>query len=480
LLRSGAIAVVAMMALPVALLAHAHLRRSEPAANARLESSPSAIRLWFTERPELPFTRVQLRGADSTDIPLGTLARNSDDASGVWVPLPSPLAAGAYTVIWRTAAADGHATTGRFTFTVAASGKPAATVIDTTDRRTGANALVHVDSTAENPAPLNVSAATRWLEFIAMLAVVGAIVFRLFVLRVGERAGVTPLSPETRSDIGDSVRRLAQSALVLLLIASLSRLYEEGRAVLGPGRAFDRSALKMILFGTSWGGGWLIGLAGIVVAAIGFGVAKRSRTNAGWAIAALGALAIVIAPALTGHARATPPVGLAVFADVLHVCAACAWIGGLMTLLFAALPIARGVRPTAAISSGPLVASLVRAFHPVALTCAAIVIVSGVCAAWLRLPAVDALWSTSYGRVLLIKLAFVALVLVMGGINWRRMLPSLGDDQSARRITRTAGTELTLAVLVLAVTAVLVSTSPPETMDHGTQARASSSLNPSP
>jgi copper transport protein len=217
-----------------------------------------------------------------------------------------------------------------------------------------------------------------------------------------------------------------------------------------------------------------------VVAAIGFGIAKRSRTNAGWAVAALGALAIATAPALTGHARATPPVGLAIVADVLHVCAACAWIGGLMTLLFAALPIARGVRPAAAISSGSLVASLVRAFHPVALTCAAIVIVSGVCAAWLRLPAVDALWSTSYGRVLLVKLAFVALVVVMGAINWRRMLPSLGDDQSARRITRTAGTELTFAVLVLAVTAVLVSTSPPESMDHGTQARASSSLNPSP
>jgi hypothetical protein len=42
------------------------------------------------------------------------------------------------------------------------------------------------------------------------------------------------------------------------------------------------------------------------------------------------------------------------------------------------------------------------------------------------------------------------------------MLPALGDDRAAQRITRTAGAELTVAALVLAVTAVLVSTSPPE------------------
>ena len=467
LLRGGVIAVFAMLTLPVALLAHAHLRRSEPGANARLESSPSAIRLWFTERPELAFTRVQLLGADSTDIPLGALARMSDDVTAVWTPIPASLAAGAYTVIWRTAAADGHATAGRFTFIVAVSPKAVSAMSDTTRRGSGAHALVHFDSTANEWAPLNVSAATRWVEFIAMLAVVGAIVFRLLVLRLGQRALATALSPETRSDIADSVRRLAQNALVLLLIASLSRLYEEGRAVLGPDRAFDRSALETIVFHTSWGAGWLVGFAGIVVAGIGFSIAKRSRTSVGWAIAALGAILIVIAPALTGHARATQPVGIALFADMLHVCAASAWIGGLMTLLFAALPMVRGARETKAIRSGPLVAGLVRAFHPVALTCAAIVILSGLCAAWLRLPTIQALWSTSYGRVLLVKLAFVAIVVALGAINWRRMLPSLGDDQSAHRITRTAGTELTFAVLVLAVTAVLVSTPPPDSLGRG-------------
>ena len=179
-------------------------------------------------------------------------------------------------------------------------------------------------------------------------------------------------------------------------------------------------------------------------------------------MAAIGAAAAACAPALTGHARTTPPVGLSVAMDVAHVVAACAWLGTLLTLLFTALPIVRGTRSMAGIGSGALVASLVRAFHPIALTCAAVVVASGFVAAWLRLPTVASLWESSYGRILLVKLAFVALVVVLGALNWRRLLPTLGDDRSARRITRTASAELTIAALVLAVTAVLVSTSPPE------------------
>jgi putative copper export protein len=56
----------------------------------------------------------------------------------------------------------------------------------------------------------------------------------------------------------------------------------------------------------------------------------------------------------------------------------------------------------------------------------------------------------------------VAIVVILGALNWRRMLPRLGDEHTARRITRTAGAELTFAALVLAATAVLVSTSPPD------------------
>jgi copper transport protein len=483
LIRAGAVAALAVLSLPLALLAHAHLRRSDPAAGERLIASPTAIRLWFTERPELAFTRVRLRAADSTEIPLDAATRTSDDPDGVALAIPTTLAAGKYTVLWRTAAADGHATTGSFTFAVAESAKPTVVATDSTARVHDGHALVRTDTTDEAATHLNVSATTRWLEFLSMLAVVGAVVFRLVVLRLAVRIPASLIPPETRMEISDSVRRLAQSALVVLLITALSRLYGEASAMLGPDRPLNGAVLRSILFGTRWGAGWLVGIAGIVVAAAGFMIVRRARAEVGWGIAALGALAIVITPALTGHASTTRPVAVALVADMLHVLAACAWLGALLALLFAAWPLVRGARAMNAIGSGPLVATLVRAFHPVALTCASIVIATGLVATWLRLPTVASLWESTYGRVLLLKLAFVAIVAVLGALNWRRLLPTLGDDRAARRITRTAGAELTVAVLVLAVTAVLVSTPPPDheagdasRVERGTQR----SVTPSP
>ena len=462
--RSGILALVAILAFPLALSAHARLRRSEPSAEARLATAPTSLRLWFTERPELSFTRIRLRGPDSSDVALGVLERMADDPTGVMLPIATTLRRGTYTVSWRTAAADGHATTGSFSFDVATEAMPvtASAPMDTMRGTARSNSLVHVDSTAAVAPALNVSAATRWLEFMAILAVVGAVVFRLVVLRLPANAasGALLLPADARAELADSARRLGQSALVLLLIAALSRLYAQGSAVIGPDRPFDRSALATIL-STTWGHGWLVGVTGIALAAAGFGIVRYARTDAGWLVAALGALAIAMTPALTGHASATRPVALARAADGLHVIAASAWLGALLSLLFAALPMVRGTRAMREIGSGPLVASLVRSFHPLALTCATIVVFSGLIATWLRLPTLDALWESTYGRVLLLKLAFVAIVLILGAVNWRRMLPSLGDEAAARRITRTAGTELALAALVLAVTAVLVSTPTP-------------------
>jgi len=474
---AGVVAVVGTLILPIALWAHAHLRRSEPAARAQLASAPSAIRLWFSERPELSFTSVHLRGADGTEISLGAIARMTDDAMGVWAPIAAKLETGAYTVTWRTAASDGHATTGQFTFDLVGAPKAAAVSSDTGARAATHAPLVQIDSTAQEPAKLNVTAATRWLEFVAMLAIIGAVVFRFVVLGLASRAMAGVLPSETSRELGDSARRLAQSALILLLIAAISRLYEEASAVLGPNRRIDTAALRTIVFDTRWGTGWLIGVAGMLVAAAGFSIAKRVQSSAGWLIAALGALGIAIAPALTGHASATEPLVVALGADILHVCAASAWIGGLLALLFASLPWLRGGRSEPTIGSGALVAGLVRAFHPVALTCAAIVILTGLVASWLRLPALSSLWESGYGRVLLVKLALVVIVAVLGALNWRRMLPALGDERAARRITRTAGAELTFAALVLAVTAILVSTPTP---DRGARSVDRSAETPNP
>ena len=99
-----------------------------------------------------------------------------------------------------------------------------------------------------------------------------------------------------------------------------------------------------------------------------------------------------------------------------------------------------------------------RAFSPVALACAGVVAVTGVAAAWWHLGALSALWTSAYGRTLLLKLGLLTLVAAIGAYNWRRVRPTLGHEPGARRLQRSSAAELAVGALVVTVTAVLVAT----------------------
>ena len=55
----------------------------------------------------------------------------------------------------------------------------------------------------------------------------------------------------------------------------------------------------------------------------------------------------------------------------------------------------------------------------------------------------------------------LAVMAALGAYNWRRVAPALEGADGARRLQKSAGAELLLAVLILAVTAVLVATPTP-------------------
>ena len=87
---------------------------------------------------------------------------------------------------------------------------------------------------------------------------------------------------------------------------------------------------------------------------------------------------------------------------------------------------------------------MINAFSPVALACAAILVITGLIAAWVHLGTIDALLHSAYGRTLLIKLSAVVLLAALGVVNWRVLRPALGDEPSAHRIRRSATAELVL------------------------------------
>jgi putative copper resistance protein D len=99
-------------------------------------------------------------------------------------------------------------------------------------------------------------------------------------------------------------------------------------------------------------------------------------------------------------------------------------------------------------------------FSVLALWCAVAVAASGVVSAWVRLGGVMDLLTTSYGRLVLLKLAFMVVLSGFGFWHRRRSLPSLGSDLSRLVFLRIAAVE----VLVMAATvgvAVALSRTPP-------------------
>jgi putative copper export protein len=113
-----------------------------------------------------------------------------------------------------------------------------------------------------------------------------------------------------------------------------------------------------------------------------------------------------------------------------------------------------------------IAADMVNAFSPLALTMGGVVVLFGAITAWRHLHVLSNLWSTPYGYTLIAKLCVVALVFALGAWNRRRQRPTLGSEAAAASIRRSATAELTVAAIVLVITAVLVSLPSPRPPDE--------------
>lgn len=243
-------------------------------------------------------------------------------------------------------------------------------------------------------------------------------------------------------------------AATLLALGAGVRLWAQYTALSDPGQSADeaRDLFGAMVLRTQWGRVWTLSVVLIVVAYFAFSRARLGARPA-WLVAAASTIALALTPALSGHATGdSPSVPLTIVADMLHVLGAGAWLGTLFVLaLTAIVPLRASAAPATDL------AALVRAFSPIALLSATTLSLTGLYAAWIHLGSIGAVFSSRYGTVLLIKLAFVAGVAACGAYNWRLGTPRLvaGDEAALRHSARV---ELLIGALVLVATAILVGT----------------------
>lgn len=99
---------------------HAVLKKSWPAAHDTLAKAPDSLKLWFSERVELPLTKIALASAGSPR-KLTAPALLGDAANApVVLAVKEALGPGVYTVNWIVAGKDGHPSKGSYEFVVKA------------------------------------------------------------------------------------------------------------------------------------------------------------------------------------------------------------------------------------------------------------------------------------------------------------------------------------------------------------------------
>lgn len=450
--------------------AHGHLVLSTPAAGAHLVSAPASLHLTFSEEPELPFTSVRLTSVAGTEMSLGPLAIVPNDKLTVMATVKSPLAAGAYTVHWQMGGADGHIMRGQFDFVVASG------VGVNPGGGAGANGAPGAGARHDNPVTMPLGengfgaaswpyVVIRWLQFLALLGIIGAVAFRQLVLRFmrNEQSSAGGIVRDTARQrmipaAGKAAAHIATGAVLLLAVTEVLRLYAQSYALHGAVAVFDPSLVGPMLVQTVWGHGWLLELIALVFALVG---SRKAQHSERWGPLTVAAVALAFTPAFSGHASSTPRLlSLAIIADGLHVLGAGGWLGSLLMVVTAGIPAAMRLQGE---ERGSAVADLVNAFSPTALVFAGLVGATGVFAAWLHIGSVAGLWETTYGKTLLVKLAVLSVVAVTGAYNWLRVKPTLGQLEGAHRVRRSALVELAVGAVVLAVTAILVAT--PTAMD---------------
>ena len=259
--------------------AHGALRRSEPAEGAQLTVVPRELRLVFNETVELGFARLALTGPDGP-VALGALTHPPDSASVLVAAVTGGLIAGPYTLAWQIAGEDGHPVRGQIAFTVApgalgiaaVAAGPTAPGQETPPASHHAAASFPTDGGFDAESPLYV--AIRWLTFVGLVGLLGAVAFRWILGIVHRRA--PELAAGFLEPAASRAARLGLWMTGLVAVAGLLRLYAQSHALHGGSAALQPAFIGTMLTRTLWGWGWLLQAAGTLVAAIGFVLARRS------------------------------------------------------------------------------------------------------------------------------------------------------------------------------------------------------------
>ena len=390
--------------------AHATLLFTSPAVDGAVPDSPPVVQLVFDQPVVASQSSLTLKSTGGDPAGLGEVQRG-EDSSVLRAEVLERLPAGEYRVDWQVVAQDGDSMVGDFRFVVGSGSVLTSTGGEVVTR--GAWPL----------------GALRWLFFTGLATALGGLVGARLVHRAYFELDVEAPSPWLKAGVGAAL--LAAVGLAVLVA---------GTGSLAAG--LDPDALKDLH--DSFPG--LVALAevgALVVALVAVVVGRR------W-LAGMALLAVPVAEGFRAHPQVQAGgVGVAVIA--VHLSAVAVWVGALLYVIRVGIGLRR---------KGLKAVPVVRAYARMAMALFLVVFATGTLAALIVIPWDDwsgALFETSYGRWLLVKLGFVMLVVALAA--WARH--HLRRRPEAPQPALSARYELGAISGILAISSALTVLAPP-------------------
>jgi copper transport protein len=336
----------------------------------------------------------------------------------VAVRLHRGLGDGTYTVAYRLLSDDGHPVTGTIRFVV------------------GHGALKPASGESSGPDPVVKDALvlSRWLSY-AGLALLAGVWLLLTVWPAGR-------------DV-PRAQRMVQLGWFGAVVGATFELLLQGPYIAGGdlGDTFNATLLHATI-DTRYGELRLTRLALLAVLALVVGSVFRGWAPR-WLVLPVSMLGATVAWTFAdgGHAATTSPVWFSVAAQSLHVLAVISWLGGLAMLVGAVFPR----------RDADELRRVLNVYSNVALTSVALIVATGAYAAWRGTGSVDAIFTTTYGLLIIGKIALLAGIVAVAypARNLLRRLDG-SDEVVVERLRRSVWVETVVAFVVLVLAAVLV------------------------
>jgi len=415
--------------------AHPFLLDSEPGQGQNAPAGTTQIITNYSEAVEIGFSELRVYDANGNQVDNKDTAYNGGETSLI-VTTP-PLEDGVYTITSKVLSKiDGHLV-------------QAAIVFGVGDVKIDSSLLEKQENSETTFIPESIA---RFPGLVGQTIVLGGVIVSITIWS----------SQQTRfrevfADINEQFKIKFSKIIGIGVIATFASNF----IMLGV-QTWRLETSPLDVIGTTFGTTWLIRMIiTIIIIGLWFWMEKKNEITIKGQIPLLIASLILIATTtMMGHGASTELEAPWIL-DYSHNLLSSIWIGGVIFFAFVALPT---ITKTENSIKEKITLSLIPRFSGLFIIAIGILIITGPTLLWFLDDNVASLTDSTYGKLILIKIAIAAAMIGFGGMYQIKFLKNMHDLEKlniSRKISKPLKFEAGLGIALLAVVALLVNSSLP-------------------